>query len=132
MAKSLIVMLGGDGVDKTKLVKYIDESYLKENFGDLLEYMLDPTSDELNQNTYNEDETDFANGWKQAYEKSKVESDYQVGLMAIDKNNQLVKCPLHKIVADYSDRIVKIKNQGGEDYKGIDLIIADTSSSGLS
>ncbi|MEA3514640.1 MAG: hypothetical protein U9R34_04140 [Nanoarchaeota archaeon] len=136
MTKPFVAMLGDDSNRNKdmRLVKTVDESYLNENFGTLLDYILNPGVDELNSG-YNDDETNFAQTWKDLYDQSKSEPKIEIGLCAIDRNKQFVPCPLHKVLGDYSDRFIKPMNEIGEDgneykYNGIELIIADLSEGG--
>ena len=136
MAKPFVAMLGDDSNRNKdmKLAKTVDESYLNENFGTLLDYLFDPRSDELN-SEYNEDETNFAQTWKIRYDQSKSNPKLEVGICAIDTNNQIVACPFHKILGDYSDGLIKTMTDTDDDgietkYNGIELVIAEFSEGG--
>ena len=136
MAKPFVAKLGDDSNrnEDMRLAKTVDGTYLNENFGTLLDYILDPRRDELNSG-YDDDESNFAQTWKDLYDKSKSEPKIEIGVSARDKDNQLVSCLFHKILGDYSDRLIKpmtgINEDGSEyNYNGIELIIADFSEGG--
>ncbi|MEA3514638.1 MAG: hypothetical protein U9R34_04130 [Nanoarchaeota archaeon] len=128
------------------LMKRIDESYLNENFGTLLGYILSATPDQLNPGGYTNDEKEFAQMLGDYYNINKKAEDYlenlrnkngkdypidlralasrkeirmgdEIMLNAIDKNKSLIECPLDDIINEYSERIIKVENIEDTDYK---------------
>jgi hypothetical protein len=108
------------------------------NCGDLLEYMLDGNPDEFNPEGYSKEEKEYANRWKQLYERSKNDANYEIGLFAITQNDELRELSLDEKITNYIDdtpfSILKTqtleRNGQEEKYNSIDLRIEDISTGG--
>lgn len=147
MAKPTIVQLSDTGARRIELVKYVpdkiiygDEDVPGGNCADLLDYMLDPDSDEFNPEGYSSEESEFADTWMGLYEKSKTDVNYNVGLFALGKNDKPVDLSLESKITDYINdtpsSILKTKTiedgDNVEKYNSIDLILEDMSTGGYS
>jgi len=100
------------------LLKRVDESYLGKTFKDLIQRVLDPEADEYNP-AYDPDDRNIAaqvQGWLD--EMNANPSAPVVGLAAITNDDppQALEVGLNEIVLDYTDRIVRTREQ--EDVNG--------------
>jgi len=116
MEKPLYVTLDPGRTKADRLVKRLDEFYKEMTFEYVVEKMLDPEADELNE-AYNPTEKEVAGRIAQFYDqRSNNPNAAQLSAFKNDESGQRLSLHLDDTVADHLEKILSLKTE--QDDKG--------------
>ena len=117
-----------------KLVKRMREEYLGKTFGEVINYVADPNSDDLNE-SYNSGERDIANRLTAWMNEAGTIPTTKVNVYSETDNGKVGPIRLNDIVSDYNDQIVNVRSEEIEgdviNYKDISLLVKKSEGGGL-